>query len=69
MSGNLVRELHDAAARIADAGLGGRADDVERWLAAVEGSPCYRWLPQGPGVPLASGRADLILERALRSLA
>ncbi len=38
-------------------------DDVERWLAAVEGSPRYRWLSPGPGVPLASGRADLIIER------
>lgn len=40
-----------------------KALDVERWLAAIEGSLRYRRLSSGPGVPLASGRADLIIER------
>jgi 2-polyprenyl-3-methyl-5-hydroxy-6-metoxy-1,4-benzoquinol methylase len=36
---------------------------VESWLAALEGNLTYRWRLPAPGVPLAHGRADLIVLR------
>jgi SAM-dependent methyltransferase len=36
---------------------------VERWLAALDGDLEHRWRLPAPGVPLAPGRADLILLR------
>jgi 2-polyprenyl-3-methyl-5-hydroxy-6-metoxy-1,4-benzoquinol methylase len=38
-------------------------ETVERWLAAVEGEVSHHWQLPAPGVPLAAGRADLILLR------
>ncbi len=39
---------------------------VERWLAMVEGDFLFHWELPDPGVPLAAGRADLIIERRLQ---
>ncbi len=36
---------------------------VERWLASVDGEFVHHWELPAPGVPLAVGRADLIIER------
>jgi hypothetical protein len=36
---------------------------VERWLATVEGDLTHYWELPAPGVPLAPGRADLIIVR------
>jgi SAM-dependent methyltransferase len=36
---------------------------VERWLGTLEGSFAYHWELPAPGVPLAHGRADLIVVR------
>jgi len=36
---------------------------VERWLAALDGDFLHRWELPAPGVPLAFGRADLIILR------
>lgn len=36
---------------------------VERWLAMLDGDFSHRWELPAPGVPLASGRADLIIIR------
>lgn len=37
---------------------------VERWLASLEGSLVHHWELPAPSVPLAAGRADLIIERS-----
>jgi hypothetical protein len=34
---------------------------VERWLASIDSVFTYRWELPAPNVPLAAGRADLIL--------
>jgi SAM-dependent methyltransferase len=36
---------------------------VERWLSRLQGDFTYRWRLPAPGVPLAAGRADLILHK------
>jgi SAM-dependent methyltransferase len=36
---------------------------VERWLSRLEGEFSYRWELPAPNVPLAAGRADLILRK------
>jgi SAM-dependent methyltransferase len=36
---------------------------VERWLSRLRGDFTYRWVLPAPNVPLAAGRADLILLR------
>ena len=36
---------------------------VERWLAMVDGDFVHHWELPAPGVPMAVGRADLIIER------
>jgi SAM-dependent methyltransferase len=38
-------------------------EGIERWLADLGGPLRHHWSPPGPGVPLAAGRADLIIER------
>jgi hypothetical protein len=37
---------------------------VERWLTSLEGNLTHHWELPAPGVPLAAGRADLIIERS-----
>lgn len=37
---------------------------LERWLTTLEVNFTYHWELPAPGVPLAAGRADLIIERA-----
>jgi SAM-dependent methyltransferase len=36
---------------------------IDRWLAALDVPVRHSWLAPGPGVPLAVGRADLLIER------
>jgi SAM-dependent methyltransferase len=36
---------------------------IERWLATLEGDFVHHWELPAPGVPLAAGRADLIIVR------
>ncbi|MGA9315377.1 MAG: hypothetical protein WBV77_12185, partial [Solirubrobacteraceae bacterium] len=35
---------------------------VERWLTTLDSGLTYRWALPAPSVPLAPGRADLIIE-------
>jgi SAM-dependent methyltransferase len=53
-----------APARLpADYTLALTTSTVEGWLARLEGEVSYHWELPSPGVPLAPGRADLILLR------
>jgi SAM-dependent methyltransferase len=38
---------------------------IDRWLAELDVPVRHSWMAPGPGVPLAVGRADLLIERPL----